>query len=231
MAGRAGQQANAPELPIRAEFEFHIAGGNPVMVSVSRQNILSRHRARHLTENPFHGVISARFDMGFYVELADGRCGQLRVPEMSSSTAAWDRSNNEQDGINESVSVYLIREIDDRYYFSEFSAKERQERDEKHQEWIKAQEEAEIGKSLTVRIERKLEWGCVCRQETEPFLAGIIATHETVTKNQLPAHCAAGHNDWEALTEGATFEVEVCHKKWSHWRYMLYFSLTDALDG
>ncbi len=198
---------------------------------VSREYFIQNAGQHLLSEKPMRAVITARFDLGFYVRLSDGRSGQLRVPEMSSATADWDRSTDQRDGIGRPVNVYLVREIDDRCYFSEFSAEERSVRDEKRQDWIKAQIQAKVGQSLNVRIERKLEWGCICRQEAKPFLEGVIATPETVTKNQLPLHCATGPADWDALTEGVTVPVVVSYKQWAHWRYMLYFSLADKEDG
>lgn len=182
-----------------------------------------------MLEEPIHAVITARFDLGFIVEHPNGQVGQLRVPEMSPLTAEWDRSTEEQAGIGNTVAVYVVRESDGNYLFSEFSAEERSARDKKHEDWIEAQEQAKVGQSLDVRIEHKLEWGCICRQEVEPFLEGVIARQETVAKNQLPSRCAVAPSDWDQLTEGATVTVVISHKQWAHWRYILYFSLRNSL--
>lgn len=176
-------------------------------------------------EELVHAVITARFDLGFIVEHPNGRFGQLRVPEMSRLTAECDRSPEERAGIG--ISVDVVHETDDGYLFSEFSAAERSARDEKHEDWIKAQEEARVGHTLFVHVERKLDWGCICRQEAEPFLEGVIASPETIAKNQLPSQCVVAASDWDRLTTGSSLCVVIAHKQWAHWRYNLYFSLND----
>ena len=181
-----------------------------------------------MQEKPIRAVITARFDLGFIVELPNGRHGQLRVLEMLRSTAELDRSPEQHVGIGHSVNVYVIRELEGDYLLSEFSAEERSERDQREQDWIKAQEQARLGDLLTVRIEHKREWGCICRQEVAPFLQGVLATTETVVKNQLPSQCAVVPADWVRLSEGSNVLVVIVHKRWSHWRHLLYFSLSDT---
>ena len=178
-----------------------------------------------MTEKPIRAVVTSPFDLGFILQHPNGRYGQLRVPEMSDSTAGWDRSPEGQAGVGSTIEVYVIRESNNEYLFSEFSTKERSQRDKKREDWISAQEQAKVGLSLVVRVEQKLSWGCICRQETEPFLEGVIATIDTAAKNKLPVQCATDAVEWEQLREGSVVPVEISYKQWSHWRHMLYFSL------
>jgi hypothetical protein len=184
-----------------------------------------------MPEEPIHALITGRFELGFIVELPNGQSGQLRVPEMSRSTAEWDRSTDQKAGIGSTVAVYVVRQNDGDNFFSEFTAEERSERDKRREDWIKALNEATVGQTLEVRVERKLEWGCICRQQAEPFLEGVLATQETVTQNRLPTQCATRSADWEQLAEGTTVPVAITHKQWAHWRYMLYFSLSGQPNG
>ena len=183
-----------------------------------------------MTENSIRAVITARFDLGFIVELPNGRFGQLRAPEMSHATAELDGSPEKHAGIGNTVDVYVIREMEGDYLLSEFSAEQRSERDQKHRDWITAQEKAQLGASLMVCVQHKLEWGCICRQEAAPFLQGVLATAETVAKKQLPPACAVDAADWARLSEGSNVRVIITHKQWSHWRQLLYFSLSGTKD-
>ena len=178
-----------------------------------------------MPEKPIHATIVSRFDLGFIVQCPDGRSGQLRVPEMSPTTAQWDRSAESEAGIGNAVDVYVLHKNDSEYLFSEFSAEQRSARAEKQEAWIIAQEQATIGETLHVRIERKLQWGCLCRQEAEPFLEGVIATSETVASHQLPTQCAVSEAEWNQLTEGEIVRVTIFYKQWAQWRYLLYFTL------
>jgi hypothetical protein len=188
-----------------------------------------------MPEEPIRAIIASRFDLGYIVKHPNGRLGQLRVPEMSRSTAECDRSADTGAGIGNTVEVYVVRETDDGYLFSEFSAEERSRRQQKREDWLRAQEQAEVGQALLVRVERKLQWGCICRQEAEPFLEGVILAPETAAKNRLPSQCAPVASDWERLMQGSSVAVEIVHKQWQHWRYVLYFSLSSprptAKDG
>ncbi len=158
-----------------------------------------------MPEEPIHAVITARFDLGFILEHPNGRSGELRVPEMSRSTAEFDRSSDANSGIGSIIQVYVVRENGGEYLFSEFSIEERSARDKMQERWIKAQEQAKVGNSLDVRVEHKHEWGCICRQESEPFLEGVIATIDTVRKNRLPTQCATTSPEWERLAEGQSY--------------------------
>lgn len=114
-----------------------------------------------MAELPVRAVIKSRFDLGFVLQHPDSRFGELRVSEMSRSTAEWDRSPDADAGIGNTVDVYVVRDTGDGYLFSEFSADERTAREQRHQGWLAAQEQARVGSELFVRVERKLEWGCI----------------------------------------------------------------------
>ena len=124
--------------------------------------------------------------------------------------------------------MYVVLETDDGYLFSEFSTEERSARDQKHVDWIKAQEQAAVGHTLLVRVEQKLEWGCICRQEQEPFLEGVILTPETVFKNHLPPQCSVAGSVLHRLTNGSSVSVVITHKRWDNGCYILYFSFPDS---
>lgn len=193
--------------------------------SLAVNRYVSNRRHPLLSEEPVIAVVTARFDLGFYVELADGRTGQLRVPEMLPGTAEWDRSADKGAGIGRMVEVYLDLEADGRHYFSEYSSDERAERERKHKSWLQAQEQATVGKELTVLIEHKPDWGCICREQSEPFLEGVIPTSSTVATNRLPPDCAVTVADWKGLTVGKSVAVSIAAKKQVGWGHILYFSL------
>ncbi len=168
-----------------------------------------------------------RFGRGFVVESEAGLVGQLRVPEMSPLTANWERSGQKYAGIGQTIEVYVVEQGDHGVIFSELSALSRAARDCKRADWLRAHEEARVGTLLDVRIEHKLAWGCVCRQEGPPFLEGVLATPQTVAEHQLPPECAVGPQRWGRLLERETVSVVIAAKRWRDWRHVLYFSLYE----
>jgi hypothetical protein len=185
------------------------------------------------SETPIRAVVTSRFDLGFILKHPDGLLGQLRVPEMSAATAALDRAGEPDAGLGVELDVYVIKLFQDTYLFSEYSGAERQERERQEQLAVEARSRVPIGEMLTVTVNQKGDWGCLCRDASGP-LEGIVLSRVMLEKEgwSNPEMLAASHLV-DQLTVGSLIEVRVARKEWSsRGRYVVYFGTTDPkLDG
>ncbi|MEO1529393.1 MAG: hypothetical protein AAFX06_28565 [Planctomycetota bacterium] len=178
-------------------------------------------------EETICGSIVATFDLGFILEFLDGRRGELRTPEMSQATADWERQAT---GLGNEVEVYVVSNLAPHggyLLLSEYSANERCERQRQWDAAIEARERTAIGSKLTVRIERKLTWGCLCRQTTEPFLEGVLSAPTEAERHGVPEASRIISRDWEPLQEGNTIAVLVCHRRNLQSGVSLHFELAS----
>lgn len=169
-----------------------------------------------ISESPIEAIIVDRFDLGFILRHPDGRLGQLRVPEMSPQTAEQDRTSETGSVLGTRLKVYIMQEVNGQYLFSEFSSAEREERDRLKDLRVALQAQAEVGQKLSVTIENKLAWGCICR-EVSGHLEGVIPAPSTVTQKKWPEpELQMTEAEWQSLTVGARVHVIIVRKEWAH---------------
>jgi hypothetical protein len=147
---------------------------------------------------------------------------------MSGATAEMDRSpeNDPANGIE--LGVYVVREVNGQYLFSEFSAKRRLKIEQDKEAWLKTQEQAEIGRRVTVRVEAKRPWGCICR-EVDGLLEGVILAPSMADENgKSTSELGLSESQWERLSPGLQFNAVIARKEFAHWRYAVY--LGDAVE-
>jgi len=183
------------------------------------------------SEVPIRAVVVRRFDLGFILKHPNGRLGQLRVLEMSAATAALDRSSEPSAGVGSELDVYVVKEADGTYLFSELSGAQRAERERQAQLAIDARSQAQIGQRLAVTVTQKGDWGCICH-EIDGLLEGILLSRAQLERNgwsdpeMLAASCAV-----DQLVLGSRIEVMVSRREWSHGRHILYFGRGEQTNA
>ena len=148
------------------------------------------------SELPIRAVVVKRFDLGFILKDPNGRLGQLRVLEMSATMFALDQSSELSAGVGSELDVYIIKESEGTYLFSEFSGAERAERERQAQLAIEARGRAQIGQRLAVTVIQKGDWGCICH-EINGLLEGFVLSRAILEKNgwcnpEMPAASRTG---------------------------------------
>jgi len=125
-------------------------------------------------------VIKDKFDLGYILELEDGREGQLRATEMKGDCLQIHVEGREKELFGQRIEVYIILDIGNQVLFSQFSEEERAQRDREFELKRAAVKSCKLKEEFDAEIIKAFDWGYVFKQ-VSGYLESAI-TNENVPK-------------------------------------------------
>ena len=113
------------------------------------------------------------FDLGYLLELENGKPAQLRVVEMKGEELEYHLKSEEAKLFGKEIIAEIIFEDHEQVVLSQFSKEERDEKERIYKLEQKALEEFQIGQQLKFQVSQEYDWGFIC-EEIEGFLKAAI---------------------------------------------------------
>lgn len=118
-------------------------------------------------------TIIDRFDLGYILQLEDGRQSQLRVIEMQGLCLQCHLDGREPELFGTLIEVDVVDETDDFIWLSQFTSDERRQRQLESDRKEEANSACRIGQTFRVRLSRVLDWGCIFEQVDGDLEGGV----------------------------------------------------------
>ncbi len=126
-----------------------------------------------MNEESVTAVIRAKFDLGYIVELENGIEAQLRVLEQRGRELELHVAGLEEKIYGERIAVYITHQDKNICTVSQFTTKEREQRNQDTERRKQAADNCSIGDTFNMKITQDYEWGYLCVQDGG-YLVGAI---------------------------------------------------------